>query len=379
MRTLTARELNRASLARQMLLERVRKRPAAAIHHLVALQAQEPSSPYIALWSRLAGFRAESLDRAFLRRSVVKATLMRGTLHVVSARDYRAYQPAMAASIAVFRERTQHWPAAAMPLDEVTRRVVAFASEPRTGIELRDLSARLAGAESDRDAWRGVRLTAPFINAPSAVPWSFGRRPDYVAAQAWVPGPFAAPADGLDLLVRRYLRAFGPATLADVAQWLRLDRAGIRASLERLGPRLRRFHNEAGQVLFDVRRGLLPAAGTPAPVRFLPMWDSLLLAYQDRSRIIPARFRTSVVQVNGDTLPTFLVDGTVAGLWHADQAEDGRTVIRWSTFEPLADGVATEVAAEAERLAAFVEPQERAVYRSYHRRWVRPGRVVLGS
>lgn len=366
---LTARELNRATLARQLLLERVPMTPTRAIEQLAGLQAQHPASAYLALWTRLADFRAEAVDRAFRERRVVKGTLMRGTLHAVSARDLLQYWPAMSGMIGSFRDRTLKWPADAMPLDELTEQVLRFAAEPRTNVELREHAARLARKEGEREAWWGVRLAAPFVVVPTADPWSFGRRPVLAAARSWVGGSFATAADGLDHLVGRYLRAFGPATLADLGRWTSVDRTALKLALERLSPKLRRYRNEAGKPLFDIVGGALPPSDTPAPVRFLPMWDSVLLAYQDRSRMIPEAHGRRVVQANGDYMATFLVDGLVAGLWQAE-AIDGRASIRLHPFEPLDSAVEEQLAEEARRLAEFIQPIEPDVYRSYAARWI---------
>lgn len=365
---LDAATLNRATLARQMLLQRERLGPVEAIERLVALQAQEPASPYIALWTRLAGFTADALDAAFHDREVVKATLMRVTLHAVSARDYVRFWPGLAESHGDFRRRALRWPDIDLPAD-LGQRAEQFAAEPRTNLEMRRFVSELAPPVGDRDPWAAVRTLAPFVSVPERGPWSFGRRPLFAAARSWLDLPLASAEDGLDHLVRRYLAGFGPATLGDLAQFTRIARAPLKASLARLASELRFFRNEAGRVLYDVPAGPLPPADTPAPARFLPMWDSVLLAYEDRSRVVAPEYRPRVVQPNGDFLAAFLVDGHVAGLWRA-QLQEGRTRITWDPFQPLPHAAERELAEEAKRLAAFVEPIEPEVFRRYAR-WLK--------
>ena len=365
---LDAATLNRATLARQLLLERVRLDPVDAIERLVGLQAQEPASPYIALWSRLEGFRADELDRAFVERRAVKGTLMRVTLHAVSARDYVAFWPALRDSLRQFRERALRWGDSTVP-GSLAERALEYAAEPRTNTQMRRFLEQLAEPVADRDAWWGVRTHVPFVMVPERVTWSFGRRPVFMAAHSWLDLPLTSPDEGLDHLVRRYLAGFGPATLGDLSQFTGIARSRLKVALERLASELRLFRNEAGRLLYDVPDGPLPPAGTPAPVRFLPMWDSILLAYEDRSRVVPAEHRPRVVQTNGDFLAAFAVDGHVAGLWRA-VAVDGRTRIAWDAFEPLPAVVQRELEDEAERLAAFVEPHEPEVFRRYSR-WLK--------
>jgi hypothetical protein len=372
-RVLSALELNRATLARQMLLKRERLDPVAAIERLVALQAQEPASPYIALWTRVSGFRAEALDRAFHERRVVKGTLMRVTLHAASAHDYAHFWPAVAPSLRLWRQRILGRLKLEVDLDELADRALAFASEPRSGAELRGHLPPLGGAgpTGQQDAFWAVRPHVPFVMAPGEIPWSFGRRPMFVAARSWLSGSLAAEEAGLDHLVRRYLRGFGPATIGDISQFTAIERSRLKPALERLGPELRFFRDERKRLLYDLPDAPLPTARTRPPVRFLPMWDSVLLAYEDRGRILPEAHRRRVIQKNGDFLPTFLVDGHVAGLWRSEVSAEGRTSIRWEPFEKLAPGVEDRLAREAARLAAFVQPLEPAVYKRYATTWMK--------
>jgi hypothetical protein len=371
-RVLSPTELNRATLARQLLLERAELGPVEAIERVVALQAQEPASPFVGIWSRLMDFRADDLDRAFRDRRVVKGTLFRMTLHAVSAADYLRFWPAMQPTLRMWRERGLRRFKLGVDLDRVVKMAVAYATEPRTNAELAAHLPRLRGVgpAGQTDTWWVARPNVPIVHAPAEVPWSFGRRPAYAAAAAWLGDTLASEADGLDHHVRRYLAGFGPASIADLARFTRIERGRLKPSFERLTPELRRFRDEAGKLLHDVAEGPLPAADTPAPVRFLPMWDSVHLAYESGGRVLPEPYRRRIVQANGDHLATFLVDGHVAGIWRA-VTEEERTEIRWHSFEPLARSVEKELAEEADRLARFVEPVEPGVYRRYEKAWMR--------
>jgi Winged helix DNA-binding domain len=370
----TRAELSRATLARQLLLERVELDPVSAVERLVALQAQEPASPYLALWTRLAGFGAADLHAAFHERRVVKGTLLRVTLHVVSARDYALFWPAVAASLRKWRAPMLRQVGLGPEIEQLGRQAAAFASVPRFGSELRDHLPDLTGGTGpagQTDSWWAVRPLLPFLMAPGELPWSFGRRPHFVSAGAWLGTDLGAPEAGLGHLVRRYLEGFGPAGIDDIHQFTRVSKTALRKILEPVPDDLVTFRDEAGRRLYDVPDGLRPPGDTPAPVRFLPMWDSLLLAYADRSRVLPEPYRREVIRKNGDFLPSFTVDGVVAGLWRADLV-DGRSKVSWLPFEPLASSVEVEVAGEAARLAEFIEPLEPTVYSRYANTWLKP-------
>jgi len=385
-RRLTARDLNRATLARQLLLARAAIDPVTAIGRVVALQAQEPASPYIALWTRLAGFDPDRLDAVITARRVVKATLMRMTLHMVTAADYPAFWTAHAPTFR--RTRVPHLGLDALGVEsaEVDRLVEAaltHATEPRSNAEMTAYLSALGGPLGTRDWWWAIRGMTPFVHAAGHTPvrpaWSYGPRPAHVAARSWLPpgdrNLAIDPDAALDTLVRRYLGGFGPATVGDVAQFTRLERSRVRASVARLEPTLRVLVDAAGRELLDVPDGVLPGEDAHAPARFLPMWDSVLLAYEDRARLIPPAYRAAVIRSNGDVLPTFLVDGLVAGVWRAELV-GGRTEIIYSPFGQLPRDVRAELDDEAETLARFVEPHEPEVYRRYRRWWADIARVT---
>jgi hypothetical protein len=362
---LTARQLNRATLGRQLLLGREPLGAVEAMQRIVAVQAQEPASPYIALWNRLSGFDPGDLDRAFATHGIVKATSVRITLHAVAAADYAPFHEAMQPSLRDSRLTDRRFTVAGLSTadaDALVADVLAFAYEPRTNAEIEAWLDDRLGGPSRRGAWWALRTFAPFVHAPSGGPWSFGPRPAYLAApdQRRSGDPEAA----LPHLVRRYLEGFGPASVQDVAHFARVRVTRVRAAVEKLGDELVRIEGPGGLELLDVPDGSIPAEDSPAPPRLMAMWDSTLLAYVDRSRIIPAEYRKLVTRNNGDVLPTLLVDGYVAGVW---RTLDGR--IEASAFHRLPGDAWEGLEAEASALRTFLAEREPSPYRRYNRWW----------
>ena len=364
-RPLTARALNRATLARQLLLERERLDASEALRRVVALQAQEPASPYVALWNRISGFDPADLDRAFADRAVVKTTLMRVTLHAVTATDYPTFHEAMQPTLRAARLHDGRFTRTGLSKEDADDVVVAllpFLDRPRTNAEVEAFLRERLGPLPEPGVWWARRQCGPFVQAPTGGPWAFGPRPSYVAAPDQArPGDEAA---SLQQLVLRYLEGFGPASIQDVAQFALVHRTRVREAIAALDGRIERHEGPDGGELFDVPGGLLPPDDVPAPPRLLAMWDSILLAYADRGRIIPPDFRRHLIRSNGDVLPALLVDGYVAGAW---RAIEGR--IEAAAFRPLADGEWQGVAAEAEGLRAFLAVRDPAPYRRYARWW----------
>jgi Winged helix DNA-binding domain len=364
---LSADQLNRATLARQLLLERASIRPTTAIARIGGLQAQEPASPYLALWSRLAGFEPTALDRAFQRRRVVKATLMRSTLHVVTTDDYLHLLPATLPMLQGLNRRGQGLEPDKERIRSLSDAALAFANPPRSNTAIRDHLAEVIDDMSPDDALWFVRRHAAWIHAPTGGSWSFSRRPVLTGASTWLgEALFAEESAALEHLARRYLGAFGPATVADMAAWSGLTAARLRpavAAIDAAGE-LRRYTDDRGRELLDLAGAPHPPADVRAPARFLPMWDSLLLAYADRTRVISDAHRRLVIARNGDTLPTFLVDGRVAGLWWAEAAGTTSRIVL-EPFISLGRAERQEVQREGERLAAFIGPLEPDVYRRY--------------
>jgi hypothetical protein len=335
-RVLTLRELNRATLARQLLLERKRLPLLRAIERVAGLQAQWPPSPYIGLWSRLEGFRRDTLERAILRGDVLKPTVMRGTLHLVTARDYPLYYAALREMPTWFGPH--HLEHARGLLAEV--RALAPIAQSAAVAHVRSLGHEEVDA---RRIVHAVRRHAHLLHGADSALWTTTPKAVYHP----VPEPDeleGAPARAE--LVRRYLRAFGPASKADVADWSGLRIRDFEHALEGLPTYL----DEEGRTLYDVPRAPLPAAETPAPVRFLPKWDNTLLGHADRRRVISDELRRGVVGRNGDVAATVLVDGVVAATWTYDRG--GAVTVAY--VGPATRTQKAEVAAEAARLQAWL-------------------------
>jgi hypothetical protein len=250
------------------------------------------------------------------------------------------------------------------PLPDLAALSLAFASVPRANVEMRDHAATVEEPVSGDELWRRIRSHAPFLLVPGAEPWGYGRRPTLVSASTWLEAPEPDVAASLEHIVRSYLRAFGPARLADISQWSGLAVRRLRVGLERIEP-LTRYTDGVGRDLFDLPGGAVPDEDEPAPPRLLPMWDETLLAYADRSRVLPERYRKRVIVKAGDVLPSFTVDGYVAGLWWAEADPDEGTRIVLEPFEPLAPDAAEQLRHEARRLARFVASREPLVYARY--------------
>jgi len=357
---LTDRALGRALLARQLLLERAAFGPAAAIERLACLQAQWSPAPYIGLWSRLASFTIADLERALADHTVVKATVMRGTLHLLSAREFPQYATATAAA------RSELWRnpklEEGIDLAGLEARLVRYtATTPRTFDELAALIDHAAPGDRDRQRYLIRRLVfnrGAMVHTPPSGTWRHYRTGGYVAGRSWV-ADWREPsvADATDHVVRRHLGAFGPATVDDIGSWSSIRTPLIRESLARL-PGISRFRDERARELFDLARSPRPDPETTAPVRFLPKWDSTLLAYAapERVRILPERYRKAVIMKNGDVLQTILVDGMVAGTWTTAVVR-GEAVLTITPFAKVSRADRTALEDEGRRLIAFIEPE----------------------
>jgi hypothetical protein len=367
---ITARELNRATLARQLLLGREPLGVEDAVRRVVALQAQHPASPHLALWNRLTDLDPAEVGAAIAAGRLVKATLLRITLHLVHVTDYPTLHTAMRPTLRSSRLGDARFTSTGTPVADVDALVpdllaYAYADRPRTPAELQ----AWLGARLDRPAtgvWWALRSFAPLVHAPTGGPWSYGLRPVYRAAP--VPPSSHDPEHCLQTLVRRYLTGFGPASVADVARFSLVPRARARAAVAALGDRLDRLTGPDGTELFDVPGAPRPPGDVPAPPRLMAMWDSVLLAHADRSRVVPPEYRTVVTRVNGDVLPTLLVDGYVAGVW---RPVDGG--IEATAFRPLPAAVWDALAVEAHALCALLADREPGVYQRYGHWWARFG------
>jgi hypothetical protein len=361
---LSARALNRATLQRQLLLARAPLGVVDAVGRVVALQAQEPASPYLALWNRVTGFVAGDLARAFERQDIVKTQLFRITLHAITAADYPAFHEAMQVTLRGARLNDPRFRSAGLSIAEAEAllpEVLAFAATPRTNSEADAFLDARIGDHPKPSVWWAYRQYAPIVHAPTGGPWSFGQRPSYVAARWQERSGDAAAA--VRSVVLRCLEGFGPASVQDIAQFTTILRPPIRDAVAALGADLVQ-HEGPGGVLYDVPGAVLPDEDAPAPPRLLPMWDSVLLAYADRSRVIPAEYRKLVVRSNGDVLPTLLVDGLVAGVWRP--TSDG---IEATAFHSLTRAAWEGLDAEARDLMGFLADREPLIYRRYARWW----------
>jgi hypothetical protein len=361
---LSRRRLNRATLARQLLLARAQIDVVSAVGRIGGLQAQEPASPFVALWTRLEDLDAAEVSAAIAARRLVKATLQRNTLHLASADDYRA---SITALRAVARS---NWMDVARglpilrPLPDLAEESLVFAATPRSNVELRDHAATLGEPVPADELWRRIRRYAAFVHVPGHGPWSFGRRPVQVAGRAWVTEPGLDEAASLEHIVRRHLTAFGPSRLADVAQWSGIAVGRLRAGLQRIED-IVHHEDEHGRELLDLPDTPLPDEAVAAPPRLLPMWDETLLAYADRSRMLPEAYRKRVIVKGGDVLPSFIVDGRVAGLWWVEPGNDGDRRIVLEPFEVIARADEDLLHAEGERLVRFIAAREPDLYRRY--------------
>ncbi|MFD7965898.1 winged helix DNA-binding domain-containing protein [Streptomyces zaomyceticus] len=368
---ITARGLNRSTLARQLLLDRERIGVGDAVRRVVALQAQQPGSPYVALWNRVVDFDPARLDKAVESYELVRSTLMRLTLHMVHAEDYRAFREGMEPTLRGSRLHDPRYKAAgftAADADALLPDLLEYAGEARTGALMRERLEAARGGPVESVVWRMMRQYAPLWHAPTGPPWSFGAAQSFVTASAPLPvlGDPEAAAAGLAVLIRRYLEGFGPASVPDMAQFTLAPRGKVREAVRLVEGELERLEGPDGVVLYDVPGAPLPDEDVPAPPRLMAMWDSVLLAYADRGRVIPAAYRKQVIRVNGDTLPTLLVDGYVAGVWRP--VEGGVEV---SAFHPLPARVWEELAGEAGALGGFLAARDPRVYSRYDHWWVK--------
>jgi hypothetical protein len=356
-RTLTTRELNRTLLERQLLLRRSPLGALEAIEHLVALQCQEPPAPFYGLWSRLERFEAAELVALLERHAVLRTTLMRVTLHLTSTDDFLAWRPMHQAMIEKRFAGTEF----ARQLDGVDVAAVveagraALAAEPGTAAALgRTLAERWTGADPMALAY-AVRWHVPLAQLPPR-----GTSLEKAGGQARVApvpeltGRELAAETAPDALLLRYLAAFGPASVADMRLWSGLP--GLSAVVERLRPRLRTFRDENGRELFDLPDAPVLTGEEPAPPRFLPWFDNLLLGHDDRSRVLPYGHRLGVV--GGSAF--VLVDGFARATWKLERDGDAAT-LHITPLEPLEIG--DDLIEEGERLLAFAAPaaERRAV------------------
>jgi hypothetical protein len=361
---LSRRALNRALLARQMLLERVDRSIERAVEHLVALQAQEPWDPYFQLWSRLQDFDPFELARLLEERRVVRATsMLRTTIHLMTADDWLALRPVL--QVVSERGFATGSPfgrqLAGMDVEEVlTAGREALAERPLTAAQLRTI---LGERWPDRDATSlayAVRYLVPLVQTTPRAVWGKRGQPVLATAGLWLGREVGTDTDPTDLILR-YLRAFGPASVMDIQAWSWLTK--LTPYVEALRPQLRTFRDENGKELFDVPDGLLPDEDTPASPRFLPTYDNVVLGHKDRSRIVgdPQRdFVDGKAQWDQVFLKgSILVDGFVAAGWSQEREEKGGTatvVVMPVLRRSLTAAERNDIEAEARALLKLAAP-----------------------
>jgi hypothetical protein len=372
---LSPRALNRAALHRQLLLDRAPVSALDAVGRLAGLQAQAPLAPYVGLWTRVAGFRHEELKELITERAVLRAHLMRNTVHLVDATDYVRFRPLYQPVLA--RHLAGNFGKNLIGIDLAELAAAAADLLGQTPLTRVELGARLAPRWPDHDpaslAYAASHLL-PLVQVPPRGLWGEpNHRAAFFLASAWLagralsasPGPTRAPgptgptcapesipmpqSTTLEQLVLRYLAAYGPASVADAQAWSGLSR--LREVTERLGNRLRVFTGPDGAELLDLPDAPRPDPDVPAPARFLPEYDNLLLSYAERSRVIPHRRPVPLPPGHGATAGTLLVDG----LWQADW-KISQGVLEIEPFTPLGQADRDAVAAEGERLLGFAAP-----------------------
>ncbi|MEP7022876.1 MAG: winged helix DNA-binding domain-containing protein [Actinomycetota bacterium] len=349
------RALNRATLERQFLLERVSQPVPETLEHLVGLQAQAPDAPYIGLWSRLTGFDADQLARLIASREAVRVPLMRATVHLVTAADHAALYPWARPVL----ERSFASQQFARNLEGVDLAAVTDAAADllaASNLTRAKLGAALAEIWPGRDPISlayAVTYLLPVVQVPPRGIWGERGPARWSTTEAWIGRPKGRPLEPGPLL-GRYLAAFGPASVRDAQMWSGLTR--LQEVADDLGAQLRRFRDEDGRELLDLPDGPLPDPGTPAPPRFLPEYDNVLLSYASRARILTGNRAIPLPPGNGGTRGTVLVDGFFAGIWHAARNPE-QVTLHIETFEPLTKADASAVTEEGLELLAFIAPQ----------------------
>ena len=355
-RTLSRRQLNRATLARQHLLERSPMPARPMIEHLVGLQAQEPRDPYVGLWSRVVDFDAADLEQLLLDRAVVRLTVQRGTVHAVTAEDARVLRPL--AQPLLTQQLHTHRDYAPLLQGVHLAPVMAYAAKVLAKPHnTKDLRAALAAEFPDLDAAAlafACRNQLPFVQVPPRGLWSRSGQVVGTTLKAWT-GRDVLKRPAVDDVMVRYLAAFGPATVADAATWSRYT--GLREVFERLRPTLRTYADEDGREYFDLPDAPMPDEDVPAPVRFLPQYDNVFLSHKDRSRVVDpdAQWGALWLEHRG-FVGSLMFDGMLAGAWRIEQEKSGPATLTVRMARRLSRAHSNAVTAEAGNLLRFVAP-----------------------
>jgi hypothetical protein len=359
-RVLSPRALNRALLARQGLIERTSWTPLETVERLVGLQAQDPQAPYYGLWSRIEGFDPEALSQLLLDRAVVRVALQRATIHLVSARDALALRPLLQEWIE--RATATNWGAGIAGVDRAALAAAGRAlvdEEPRTFAQLGALLGERWPEADPKALAQNVRALVSLVQVPPRGLWGRGGAAAHTSAEVWLEG-VEAPAPSLDGAVRRYLAAFGPATVQDVQKWSGLTR--LAPVIERLRPELVSFSDEAGRELLDLPDAPRPDPDTPIALRLVAPFDNILLSHVDTTRVLPAEHRGRVMTQNGLVSGTVLVDGFVQAGWKVQKAR-GTATLAVTAYGKVDKKTEAALRREGDRLLAFAVPgaAERAV------------------
>ena len=340
-----------------MLLRRWEMPVVEAIEHLVGLQAQAPVPPYFGLWTRLEGFQPEYLSRPIEERRVVRIALMRNTVHLVSARDCLGLRPMVQPVLdrGLYANRARREGLHGVDVEALVAAGRALLDErPRTAKELGELLGERWPDRDPSSLAHVIRHLVPLVQVPPRGVWGKSGPAAHAPAETWLGRPLD-PEPSLGEMVSRYLGAFGPATVRDIQMWSGLTRLG--EVIERLRPRLRTFRDEYGRELFDLPDAPRLDPGAPAPPRFLPSFDNLILSHADRTRIVPEDHRRALASKNGMVPATVLVDGFVRGTWRIERTS-GKTALMIEPYEPLAQGDRDALTEEGERLVRFgAEPE----------------------
>jgi hypothetical protein len=350
---LSDRALNRATLERQLLLGRRKMPVVKAIEQVLALQAQVPRPPHVGLWSRLEKFERRHLLAPLHARTLVRATTMRGTIHIMSAKDFVAFRAALQPSLSA-GWKTIAGKAPTPPIDALVAAGRKFLG--RNGYTFNEIRAHLVKQfpkAHDRIMGYAMRMHVPLVQVPTEDDdWGFPADSAFALADDWLQKPIGEGA-GAAALILRYLAAFGPATVADIQSW-----TGMRGIAELMAPirsKLVTFKDERGRELFDLPKAPRPNADTDAPVRFLPEYDSVMIAHADRSRIVDDTFRKVLITKNLIVPATFLVDGRIAGTWKIERKKATATMML-APLVPITKAAKAALQEEAEALVRFVEP-----------------------
>ncbi len=351
---ITLKELNRATLARQMLLERKDITPLAAVGKLCGMQAQMPRPPFLGLWTRLANFQPEKLSRLLERRKIVRASMMRCTIHLVTASDYLAFRPCLQGAFTKAMHGVLGRKRESLDVEDLVRGArKAFKTKDMTFKELGSVLGPQWPQHDPGTIRYAVRTHLPLVQVPTDHKWSFSNRPSFGLAEPWLGHKLDFGLDETATLFRRYLASFGPASIADFRMWSGLS--GCQNLADREHGKLVEFVGEDGPTLFDLPRAPRPKSQVEAPVRFLPDYDNLILAHADRRRVVRDDYRSRLCLKNLRILPTFLVDGMVAGSWSMEGSKH-RAELTIEAFHGLSGKVKADLKREGKKMLSFAFP-----------------------